>query len=158
MEEPQKILILSSDQDNLQLQKHSNVKQYSPMQKKFVKPETSAANSLMEKLCTGDAGDGIPNIMSGDNFLADGIRQKPFKKDRLEEFYKLGRDACKTDEERRNFDRNKLLVSYDMIPAGLVEEILTTYKTQAPVKSPAKIMQYLARHRCRNLLDDIESF
>lgn len=158
MEEPQKVLVLSSDQDNLQLQVHRHVKQYSPMQKKFVKPETTAANALMEKICTGDTGDGIPNIMSGDNFLAEGIRQKSFRKDRLEEFYKLGIGACKTDEERRNFDRNKLLVSYDMIPADVAEEIITTYKTQTPTGSKGKIMQYLIRHRCRNLMDSIEDF
>lgn len=157
-EEPQKILILSSDQDNFQLHKYSNVQQWSPMQKKFVKPE-SAHKALYEKICCGDAGDGIPNIMSDDDvFVSDEKRQRPFKKARLQEFYENGFIACKTDQERRNFQRNMALVSYDYIPSDLKEKIITTYNTQDVKGSRQKIMQYLMKHRCRNLLDDIESF
>lgn len=158
-EEPQKVLILSSDKDNLQLQKYSNVSQWSPMQKKLVKPDTNAKNSLIDKLCTGDAGDGIPNIMSADDvFVTEGTRQTPFRKSRLNEFYTHGIDACKTDLERRNFQRNQLLVDYEMIPADLREKIITTYKETTPSGSKKKIMEYLIRTRCRNLLDSIEDF
>lgn len=157
-EEPQPILVLSSDQDNLQLQRFRNVTQWSPIQKKLVKPAATARKSLIDKICMGDTGDGIPNIMSPDDVFVSGGRQKPFKKARLDEFYDHGIDACKTDEERRNFARNQLLVSYEMIPQDLVDEIVTTYKTQDPKGSKQKIMQYLIKHRCKNLMDDIEAF
>lgn len=158
-EEPQKILILTSDQDNLQLQKYKNVRQYSPMQKKFVKPAVSAAKSLIDKICCGDSGDGIPNIMSQDHCLiTEGMRQKPFKKSRLLEFYELGIDACKTEEERRNFQRNKMLVDYTMIPADLQEKIINTYKTTTPTGTRQKILAYLIHHKCRNLIDHAEDF
>ena len=42
----EKILILSSDKDFMQLQKFVNVEQYSPMQKRFVKPEFGAQGSI----------------------------------------------------------------------------------------------------------------
>jgi 5'-3' exonuclease len=157
-EEPQKILILSSDQDNFQLHRYRNVSQWSPMQKKFVKPD-GAHEALIEKICTGDSGDGIPNIMSDDDvFVDENKRQKPFKKARLEEFYRFGIDACKTDIERRNFQRNQALVSYEHIPRDLKEKIITTYTTQEVKGSRQKIMQYLIKHRCKNLMDNIEEF
>lgn len=157
-EEPQPFLILSSDQDNFQLHKYNNVSQYSPMQKKFVKPK-SAHKALYEKICCGDAGDGIPNIMSDDDvFVSDDKRQRPFKKARLQEFYDHGFIACKTDQERRNFHRNISLVSYDFIPTALQQKIITTYTTQPVTGSRQKIMQYLIKHKCKNLLDNIEEF
>ena len=75
----ERTLILSSDKDFVQLQTF-NIRQYSPMQKKFVDSE-SASRSLHEKIIRGDVGDGIPNIMSDDNvFVDEGRRQKPVTK------------------------------------------------------------------------------
>lgn len=157
-EEPQPVLIVTSDQDNLQLQQYRNVVQYSPMQKKFVKPQLGAKQSLIEKICCGDSGDGIPNIMSSDDVFVTGSRQKPFKKSRLEEFYALGVNACKNDDERRNFQRNELLVSYAMIPDNIKTRIIDTYITKKPSSNKMKIMEYLVKNKCKNLLENIEEF
>ena len=158
-EEPQKVLIVSSDRDNIQLQKYRNVAQWSPMQKKVVKPEGKATHALIEKICTGDAGDGVPNIMSTDDvFVMEGARQKPFRKARLEEFYEKGIDACKTDTERRNYQRNELLVSYDKIPEDVASEIINTYKTAQPVKSHDSMLRYFVSHRMKNLIENITDF
>lgn len=159
MEESQKVLILSSDKDNIQLQKFGNVKQWSPMQKKFVKPESCAVESLIEKICTGDTGDGIPNIMSPDDvFVTDGARQKPFSRKRLLEFYSKGIEACKNDDERRNYKRNEMLVSYDHIPQQIRETIIATYKETPITGNKKTIMGYLMKHRCKNLMEHIEEF
>lgn len=159
MDDPQKILILTSDQDNFQLHKYPTVKQWSPMQKKFVKPPVGAKESLIDKICTGDTGDGIPNIMSPDDVLVtEGARQKPFSKKRLDEFYKLGIGACKNDTEKRNFHRNEMLVSYDKIPVELQEKIITIYKETPINGTKKKIMEYLIAKRCRNLMESIEEF
>ena len=54
----QKILILSSDGDFLQLQRYGkNVKQYNPITKKYLKSENPALE-LKEKIIRGDSGDG----------------------------------------------------------------------------------------------------
>lgn len=158
VEEPQPILIITSDQDNFQLHRFKNVSQWSPMQKKLIKPE-SAHKALYEKICCGDTGDGVPNIMSDDDvFVVDGKRQKPFMKARLEDFYTNGFLACKTDQERRNFQRNKMLVDYAHIPEDLQKTIIDTYKEQPSKLNRQKIMEYLVKHRCRNLLENIEEF
>jgi len=159
MEEPKKILILSSDHDNIQLHKYKNVVQYSTMQKKFVKAKTSPQKSLIEKICTGDTGDGIPNIMSPDDiFVTEGTRQKGFRKARLEEFYKKGIDACETTMEKRNFQRNELMVSYEKIPEDVQKDILELYKNTVPTGKKSDIMAYLMKHRCRMLMDSITEF
>jgi hypothetical protein len=158
-EEPQKILILSADQDNFQLQTYRNVKQWSPKGKKYIKPENGPVKALIEKICTGDSGDGVPNILSPDDVFVDASkRQSPFATKRLEEFYKHGIDACKNDTERRNYHRNELLVSYDKIPAWLSDNIITTYKETVPKGNKRTVKDYLFEHRCRNLIENIEDF
>lgn len=157
-EEPQPVLIITSDQDNFQLHSYRNVQQWSPMQKKLIKPE-SAHKALIEKICCGDAGDGIPNILSDDDvFVSEEKRQKPFRKARLEEFYEHGFLACKTDQERRNFSRNKTLVDYKHIPENIQKSIIDTYTSQQTTLNRQKIMEYLIKHRCRNLMENIEDF
>lgn len=158
MEDPQKVLILSSDGDFIQLQKYANVTQWSPMQKKFIKAN---AKELHEKKIThivkaGD--DGIPNILSKDDVFVSGERQKPVSAKRLQEFIDNGFIACKNDEERRNWHRNVTLVDFDFIPEDVEKEILESYINNKPKGDRMAIMNYLMKHRCRLLLDEIEEF
>jgi hypothetical protein len=61
----------------------------------------------IEHIVKGDAGDGIPNILSKDDVFMIGERQKPMSAKRLQEFIANGFLACKNDEERRNWHRNQ---------------------------------------------------
>ena len=157
-EEPQPIMIVSADGDHAQLQKWKNVSQYSPMQRKMIKP-SNPMNSLIEKICSGDSGDGIPNICSPDDVFVTEGRQKSFKKIRFNDFFERGIDGCNTDEERRNFSRNETMISYEKIPSDLQEKIINEYKKVCVKQnSPGKIREYLIKHRCRNLMDSISDF
>lgn len=154
-EEIQPVMIVSSDGDFKQLHKYKNVKQWSPMQKKLV-PNDQQIN---EKIAKGDTGDGIPNILSADNVLVtEGVRQNKMTSKKLELFTTLGRDACDTDELRRNWDRNNALINLDMIPDNISQAILDTYDNAKPKGDKMSIYNYLVKHRCRLLLDDIEDF
>lgn len=160
MEEPQKILILSSDKDFKQLQLYGNVKQWSPMLKKYVTANKQEITEFkVEHIVKGDSGDGIPNILSPDDiFLQDGVRQKAITAARLAEFIEKGKDACRNDIERRNWDRNEQLVLFDHIPADVETEIIEAYKASVPVNDRMGIMNYLIEKRCRLLLDELEDF
>lgn len=159
MEEPQKILILSSDGDFKQLQEYGNVKQWSPMQKKYVSAtKREIYEKKIEHIVKGDAGDGVPNILSKDNVFVSGDRQKPVSAKRLEEFMEHGFDACKSDEERRNWHRNSTLVDFKYIPPDVRESIVNEYLNKKPKGDKMAIMNYLIEHRCRLLLDEIEDF
>lgn len=159
VQEPQKTLIVSSDADFFQLQKYPNVYQWSPMTKKFIKV---GYKELHEKMIThivkaGD--DGIPNILSPDDiFLQEGVRQKPITAKRLAKFIEHGVDACETDFEMRNWDRNRALVDFEYIPESIQESILDAYKKCKPNKDKMMIMSYLSTHRCKLLMQEIESF
>lgn len=158
IEEPQKVLILSSDGDFIQLQKYKNVTQWSPMQKKQIKAN---AKELHEKKIThivkaGD--DGIPNILSKDDVFVVGERQKPVSAKRLQEFLELGYDACKNDDERRNWHRNVKLIDFDHIPEDVSAQIIDTYVNNKPNGDKMSIMNYLIEKKCRLLLDELEDF
>lgn len=160
VEEPQKILILSSDKDFKQLQIYPNVRQWSPMQKKFLDAShREIMDYKIEHIVKGDAGDGVPNLLSPDDiFTLEGVRQRPVSRKRLTEFLERGKDACRSEEERRNWDRNETLVAFDKIPEDLSKEIVDTYLNTTVNNDKMKIMNYLMENRCRLLLDEIEDF
>ena len=159
MEEPQKVLILSSDKDFKQLQAEWNVKQWSPMQKKYVTASKSEIRDWMiEHIVKGDAGDGVPNIFSKDDVFVVGERQKVVSAKRLAEFIEKGKDACRSDDEKRNWDRNEKLVNFSHIPADVENEIVQCYLNSKPNKDKMAIMNYLIEKRCRLLLDELEDF
>jgi 5'-3' exonuclease len=163
MEEAQKVLILSSDKDFKQLQlapySSGNVKQWSPMLKKFITAnKKEIMDFTIEHIVKGDAGDGVPNILSKDDVFVQGERQKPVSAKRLAEFYEKGIDACRNDEERRNWQRNATLVAFDNIPKDVKEAIIESYLNSKPNNDKMKIMNYLIEHRCRLLLDELEDF
>jgi len=96
-ERDEKILILSSDKDFIQLHVNSNVEQYSPVLKKFVRHENPAIY-LKEHIIKGDRGDGIPNINSPDGVFVDGGRQKPVRKNILHAVVNVDIDAIENSD------------------------------------------------------------
>lgn len=159
VEESQKVLILSSDKDFKQLQLYPNVKQWSPMQKKYVTAtKQEIIEHKIEHIVKGDAGDGVPNILSKDDVFMIGERQKPMSAKRLQEFFANGFTACNNDEERRNWHRNATLVDFDFIPEDVSKTIIDSYLNTKPIGDKMAIMQYLIDNKCRLLLDELEDF
>ena len=159
--DPEEILLISSDRDNFQLHKYKNVRQYSPMDKKFIKLLVPAKHSLLEKIVKGDTGDGIMNIRMSDNTFVDGIRQKPIAQKYLDTFFASNNpiDMCLTEEEKINYKRNELLVSYDMIPQEICDLIISCYNEQMLKKhSKMGFYNYLSNNSMNNLLSQIHDF
>jgi len=151
----EKILILSSDGDFLQLQNYKNVKQYNPAQKKYIVSENPVMD-LKEKIIRGDKGDGIPNILSpGDCFVRD-LRQKPITKGTLD---KLMQESYLEQDEtaKANFIRNATLIDLTFIPIEIKEKIINTYEETKPA-SRQKLLNYFIEHKLKNLMDVIEEF
>ena len=159
VEETQKVLILSSDKDFKQLQLYPTVKQWSPMQKKYVTASKQEIKDFMvEHIVKGDSGDGVPNILSKDDVFMIGERQKVMTAKRLADFQENGFSACRTDEEKRNWHRNATLVDFQFIPEDVQQTIVDSYLSNKPKGDKMAIMQYLIDNRCRLLLDEIEDF
>ena len=150
----QKILILSSDGDFLQLQNYKNVKQYNPSQKKYVVSENPILD-LKEKIIRGDKGDGIPNMFSpADCFVRD-LRQKPITQKTLEKY--LNEDVKNFSyEETVSFGRNQTLIDLSFIPQEIKEKIINSYEETKPAKG--KLLNYFIEHKLKNLMEVIEEF
>jgi len=151
----EKILILSSDGDFLQLQNYPNVKQYNPSQKKFVKSENPVLE-LKEKIIRGDKGDGIPNMFSPSDCFVRDLRQKPITQKTLEKY--LNEDVKNFSyDETVNFGRNQTLIDLSFIPQEIKEKIINTYDETVPAKRN-KLLNYFIEHKLKNLMEIIEEF
>src|SRR6056300_352491 len=78
----EKFLILSGYKDYIQLQNYANVDQYDPIRKRWIRND-NPDQYLKEHILKGDSGDGVPNILSPDNCLAIGERQKMMTQKRM---------------------------------------------------------------------------
>jgi hypothetical protein len=152
----QKILILSSDGDFLQLQNYgSNVKQYNPAQKKFVKSE-NPVEELKEKIIRGDKGDGIPNMFSPSDCFVRDLRQKPITKGVLDKYLKEDVNNY-SETDKSNYIRNATLIDLTFIPKEIKEKIINTYDETKPA-SRQKLLNYFIENKLKNLMDVIEEF
>tara|TARA_R110002096_G_scaffold137295_4_gene290624 strand:+ start:5437 stop:6288 length:852 start_codon:yes stop_codon:yes gene_type:complete len=152
------VMIISADKDFIQLQKYNNVKQYSPMTKKFI-VDPNPVSYLFEHVLKGDGSDGIPNVLSGDDTFVESIRQSPMTKKKIQSYI----DNVENLEEfmgqeiYRNYKRNQLLVDLTYIPEAIKKDIIDTSES---VKVPPrmKILNYFIKNRCKLLIECIEDF
>ena len=148
-----KTLIPSGDKDFIQLQKFSNVYQYSPITKKFING-TDPDDYLNEHVMKGDSSDGIPNVFSPDNTFVDGLRQKPLSKKKIAT---LIEGVFPNDEVKRNYQRNKKLIDLTQSPNELFLECLQEYH-KAPDGDRSKLFNYFIQKRLKNLTESIGDF
>ena len=145
--------IISSDKDFIQLQKYEGVQQWSPLTKDWVKGDPEA--SLWEKLVKGDAGDGVPNILSSDDtFIVEGKRQRPISKKKME-LWKEDRSSW-TEDMHRNFNRNEMMVDLEKTPESIRINIINQFREQVPPHG--RLMEYFTEKRLKNLMEHIEEF
>lgn len=155
---PENILILSGDHDFAQLQKFSNVKQYSPVTRQWITPDGSAQEFLMEHILTGDKGDGVPNFLSDDDVFVNGIRQRPIRKKDLEVWKKLPLSNWAQTEHEKNIRRNDLLVNLENIPQHIQESVINSFVMQKDSKNMDNLLNYFIAFRMKNLIDHLSEF
>ena len=149
-----KTLIVSGDKDFIQLQKYKNVSQYSPITKKFVNGE-DPKRYLQEHILKGDSSDGIPNVLSPDNTFADGLRQRPLGKKKINAWVDNDiHDVLPNDEAIRNYQRNLKLIDLDQSLKELFLQILKEYN-EAPEGDRSKLLNYFIQKRLNNLTESI---
>ena len=147
------LLILSGDKDYVQLHKYANVQQYDPTRKRWIK-HSDPEQYLVEHIIKGDAGDGVPNVLSPDNSFVMGTRQKPITKKRMAMFEDI--NSC--DETiKRNWSRNKTLIDLEQIPEDLKAKILEVYNEDNP-KDRSQLFNYFIKNKLKNLMENINEF
>lgn len=151
----EKVLIISSDGDFLQLQQYKNVVQYNPSQKKFIK-SVNPLVELKEKIIRGDKGDGIPNIFSPSDCFVRELRQKPITQNLISKLLVENVDDWKEDD-KVGFSRNQMLIDLSFIPLELKQKIINTYEEIKPA-TKNKMLNYFIEYKLKNLIDVIEEF
>ena len=152
-EADEKVLIVSGDKDFQQLHKYDYVTQWSPNLNQFV-VQDDAEGFLKEHTLRGDKSDGIPNILSNDNCMVEGIRQTPLRKPVFDAYMRMTIES--DDKYYRNYLRNQTLIDFDFIPEDVESRILKEYEKTAPVTG--KVFDYLRTHRLDDLLNNVEDF
>jgi len=151
------VLILSADKDFIQLH-NSKVIQFDPIRKKNIKVERPDLY-LKELVIRGDSGDGVPNAMSPDTSLVDGIRQKKIMKAKLDEWLKLDWDQLfDIPEFKIGIARNKKLIDLSEIPDNITNAILTQYHTALDTPKKTNIINYFQQHKLSSLMESANDF
>lgn len=150
----EQILILSGDKDYIQLHKYANVKQYDPVRKKWIQ-NSNPDKYLVEHVLKGDGGDGVPNVLSPDNSLAIGERQKALTAKRMEELLKGPSNMDETTLSR--YHRNKMMIDLSEVPQKFKDQILEEFEKEKKI-GRSNLFNFFVEKRLKNLLTDIQDF
>lgn len=162
----EEILIISTDKDFSQLHRYANVKQYDPIKKKYIQPETNADDYLLTHIIKGDSGDGVPNILSDDDtFVVQEKRQKTMTAKRLAAFKEMFSvpltedmpESFEITDAHRKYQRNAKLIDLRHTPSEIRAAIMNEYDAQAG-KGRQHIFNYLINKKMRNLMDAVGDF
>lgn len=150
----EKFLVLSGDKDYIQLQKYANVKQYNPVRKEWIE-NSNPDKYLTEHILKGDSGDGVPNVLSADNTLAIGERQKAMTAKRME---LLLQGPEKMDElTLARYHRNRMMIDLNYVPQKYKDIIKEEYESEKTV-GRAQLFNFFVSKKLKNLITDIGDF
>ena len=150
------VLIVSADKDFQQLQKYSNVEQWSPMKQDFLVCD-NPEDFLVSHIISGDSSDGVPNILSDDDtFIVEGKRQRPCGKKKIQIFKERFLNENTIDDDvKKNWDRNTKMIDFDSIPEEVEKEIMEEFNKEH-VRETKNIFPYLVEHKLIQLLESVE--
>lgn len=156
---PEKIMIVSSDRDFVQLQKYKYVRQFSPLLKKEI-VESNPRYYLQTHIIRGDKGDGVPNILSNDDTFVEGFRQTPMSKKKVDEIIQDLEEGelLYAASWYRNYCRNKKLIDLSETPSELRNEIINSFMEQTTYNKKDKVYPYLVAKRCNQLIESVQEF
>lgn len=153
----EKIMIVSSDKDFLQLQQYNGVSQYSPMTKAEIKDQHPEL-ALREKIIRGDSGDGIPNCKTRDDIFVTEGKSVSITKKWLETVLKVPDIESVLDEvELYGYNRNKKLIDLSFTPKEIKEQIIEKYSTVIPANKSG-VVNYLTERGYSNLMEQLYAF
>ena len=148
-------MIISGDKDFIQLQKYPNVKQWSPITKKDINGFDPTIY-LKEHILKGDTSDGVPNVLSDDNVFIEGRRQRPLSKKKLNNWVNEVFPTF-TQEEQKNYDRNRKIIDVNCIPQHIEEKINNEFN-DVKVATRDKILGYFINKKLKTLIEVIDEF
>lgn len=153
----EKVLILSGDKDFIQLSKYPCVKQYNPLQKKFISG-IDPKIYIKEHVIKGDRSDGIPNFLSVDDTFVSGKRQKPISKKNILKWINNEPETYCNSEQLANYHRNLKLIDLSYIPDKIQEEITEEFERLNSCTPKKLSLNYFIENKLVSLLNELEDF
>jgi len=155
----EKTIVVSSDKDFKQLCRYPHFRQYSHMDKSFVKTD-DADIFLKEHIIRGDSGDDIPNVLSPEKvFVMEGVRQKSIFKDKMKDWLTLPIEEFLDEDQIKRFHFNQKLIDLSFVPDDIQKQILEKFNRTGNLDADmSSMMHYFSRNRMRHLLDVLEDF
>lgn len=158
IEEPEPVLLCTSDHDMYQLQKYKNVSQFCHRANKMVSAGVPINQAFFNDwIMRGDPGDDVPNIFSDLAVWAEGRRQIACIEKRTAPIlaHKSIFDYKGDEAIEKRIRENYQLIHFDGIPIDVRDDIMENYNSRKPA-TKMKMMKYLAEKGCKRLLGDVE--
>jgi hypothetical protein len=111
----------------------------------------------MEHIITGDKGDGIPNMLSPDDSFVNNIRQKPIRKNLLEEWKSKSPSEWITADMSHGYNRNQTLVDLSKTPQDIKDAIIHSYVKQQN-GDRSQLLNYFISNKMKGMMDVIGDF
>ena len=137
------------------MQTFGNVRQYDPVRKKWITVD-DPKKFLFEHILKGDAGDGVPNVLSDDDTFVSDKRQKPLTQKKIDKIYNDGVFLLDRVADR-NFNRNKHMVDLSMVPDNIRTEVLNKYENEAG-KDRSKLFNYFIANKLKLMMENVGDF
>jgi len=99
----------------------------------------------------------VPNFLSRDDTFVTGIRSKPIRTDKLEQWVRMQPAEYCDDQMLRNWKRNEQLIDLSFTPQYIRDDIMKQYTEQAG-KGRDKLFNYFVENKLSNLINDIGEF
>ena len=141
----EKVTVISTDKDFLQLLKNGNVDLYNPI-KKCNMESINPTKDLQIKLLMSDSSDNIPSVRKGTGLKT---AQKHVNEG-LDVFLKSSADIKKA------YERNKKIIDFNFIPQRIRDLVNNGYDNY-DIKDyvPMKLWGFLQKHNLAKLADDL---
>lgn len=155
----EEVMIVSSDKDFMQLQMRNNIKQFSTKHKKLI-TVPDPYRYIQEQILKGDREDGVPNALSPNNALVSSVRQTPMRQTFIDEA--LASDDIEVFMEQKGFGdtyrRNRQMIHLDYTPQEIVDDVVTKFEAGPTVTNKMRLLNYLIKNKCKNLVENIQEF
>lgn len=149
-----KNVIISNDEDLIQLQGFHNVSQYSNKSKDFLTCE-DVSYFLFKKICKGDSGDSIPNILSPDDCFVTGTKQKKSYEKHIIEWY--NNNKCVPKEYLERYYMNDILINLDNVPEKYYDLCIESF-LEYDTRNRSKVVDFFVNNDLEDLLEHAQEF
>ena len=109
---------------------------------------------IREHVIKGDKSDGIPNFLSADDSFVQGVRQKPISQKKLVKWVEQDPTTfCETDDQYRNYCRNRTLIDFDYVPEEIEHEIMQQFNS-LNISEKTVPLEYFQEHELNDLMQE----